>query len=149
VLWTRSVRRRTLPTSERLTDDTPVHGPTRQVLLTVAGEPLAVHLPRMNLTYLPGKAGTDLYEYSTLYRLQDYCWAHPAATVFYMHSKGSTSSGASFTHLSRASDLRQLMQCFMLYRFKDCLAALDRGYNTCGINSVSTKPFRFFAGNFW
>jgi hypothetical protein len=40
------------------------------MLLTVAGEPVSTDLPRMNLTYLPGAAGTSLFEYPTLYRLQ-------------------------------------------------------------------------------
>ena len=64
----------------------------------------------------------------------DFLQAHPQAVVYYMHSKGVMSGAGSIKAMFTAMDWRHLMQYFNLVRFKECLSALDAGYNTCGIN---------------
>jgi hypothetical protein len=40
------------------------------------------------------------------------------------------------------------MEYWVLTRFRDCLRALDKGYDACGVDLYS-DPSPFFCGNFW
>jgi hypothetical protein len=112
----------------------------------VGGDSLAFERPK----FRPLNGGADLgvYEFPTLQRLQDFCHQNPRARVFYIHNKGSTQGSLEMDTFLPVLDWRQYMEHFVITRFRDCLAALDRGFDTCGVN-LKPYPQRHYSGNMW
>jgi hypothetical protein len=115
-------------------------------VVLVGGQTLPIDHPRFRL--LP--AGDDLlvYEFPTLGRLEAYCRKHPEAAVLYMHNKGSSMAVNSIESFLPSLAWRHLMEHFVVTRYHECLAALERGFDTCGVN-LKPLPRRHYSGNFW
>lgn len=65
--------------------------------------------------------------------------------MFYIHLKGVTSEHICGQPIR---DWRNLMEYFVLERWKDCVSALDNGFDICGVN-WHENPWPHFSGNFW
>jgi hypothetical protein len=88
-----------------------------------------------------------LMEYPTLDRLYDYCKANPSHLALYLHSKGVNNAPGTTRH-RLAVEWRRIMEHFLLAHWRQCTAALGRGYDACGVN-YHLQPFPHFSGNFF
>jgi hypothetical protein len=75
--------------------------------------------------------------------------------ALYFHTKGITSTLRHFHNNPKEIDLFRTYQYWRYYlnygvleRWKDCVSALDSGYDTAGIN-YQTFPHTHYSGNFW
>lgn len=88
-------------------------------------------------------------ELPTLAILRRWLPTHRGWAVFYHHSKGVTQPNDAFHHHHRRT-----MQNYLVKEWRRCVADLERGYETVGINAVHpvkrpVLPGKFYAGNFW
>jgi len=94
----------------------------------------------------------NLFEGQTLIKLYEHCQTNDGY-VFYFHNKGMSSYT---THIPGAlKDWRHYMQYFDIEKWQDCVAKLDEGYDTVGVDWVERHDIKLdfvvqhFAGNFW
>lgn len=85
------------------------------------------------------------YEYATLAALQDHCAAHPTSWVLYFHNKGASRTDPRQQRF--VSAWRRYLEAFVLWRFRSCLAVLQAGYDTCGVQWAD--DWAIYGGNFW
>ena len=78
------------------------------------------------------------YERFTLLKIKKYI--NPNDKFLYLHSKGITKQNNQYV-----TDWRNVMEYFLIFKFKDCLKELDN-YDTVGINHIN--PIHY-SGNFW
>jgi len=85
--------------------------------------------------------------------------------VWYIHTKGASHAGSS--KYPNVWDWRKYMEYFIVERWKDCVKALDEGFDVCGVewswhdlegnvvnenpspHRMGTVPNAHFCGNFW
>ena len=103
-----------------------------------------------NVVFIPVSDTTDRGEYPTLNYLKDFCDKHTEEFyVMYTHLKGLSKLGDPYRN-----DWRQYMDYWQIERWEDNVAALDRNYETTGIN-FNDHPARIhdiwphYSGNFW
>jgi hypothetical protein len=65
------------------------------------------------------------------------------AAIAYLHMKGITKLADE-----GIQDWTRFMEYTILERWRDCVARLDAGFDTCGV-SFRLKPYLMYAGNFW
>jgi hypothetical protein len=84
------------------------------------------------------------YEATTVNFLQEYC--HQTDEEFYVcfmtHKGASHGPGAH-------QNWRKYMQYWNIEKWKECVAKLDEGYDTCGASFLNNPPYPFYAGNFF
>jgi hypothetical protein len=65
------------------------------------------------------------------------------AAIAYFHMKGITRVGDE-----AVQDWTRFMEYTVLERWRECLARLESGFDTCGV-SFRRLPYLMYAGNFW
>ena len=103
-----------------------------------------------NVKIIDGKSDPRDYELSTLTELKNYCdTTEDEFYVLYLHHKG----GSRFGHSRRYPnivDWRNYMLYFNVELWKDCVSALQDGYDCAGVEWGETKRFpKHYSGNFW
>jgi hypothetical protein len=84
------------------------------------------------------------FETPTLKYLKETCDATDEEFfVLYLHHKGITRMNNPNVHA-----WRQYMQYFCIEQWQDCVAALNEGYDTVGVNWRDT-PWKHYSGNMW
>lgn len=78
------------------------------------------------------------YERFTLLKIKKYI--NKNDKLLYFHSKGITKENNQYV-----TDWRNVMEYFLIYKYKECLKELDN-YDTVGINYI---PHIHYSGNFW
>jgi hypothetical protein len=96
----------------------------------------------------------NLMEYPALMLLKELADVADAEEYFlYFHLKGITHHGNQ-----GIVDWRKYMEYWCIDRWKDCVAKLDHGHDTCGTNYISgpflgvdgtIKHWNHYSGNFW
>jgi len=87
----------------------------------------------------------DNYEFPTLEELQRLCESDEKSWVFYIHTKG-------VSYLDGRGDYwRQYMMYYNVHKWKDCVAKLRDGHETCGVKLLEAKSHhpKHYSGNFW
>lgn len=67
--------------------------------------------------------------------------------ILYIHTKGCL--GEAPLGIKGQYYWRQMMNYWMIRRHEDCIASLDDGFSTCGINSMPRNKPNHYSGNFW
>ena len=98
------------------------------------------YIKRCGNKFLIEDVGIDdkTYERFTLLKIKKYIKSDDK--FLYLHSKGITKQNNQYV-----TDWRNVMEYFLIYKFKDCLRELDN-YDTVGINYIN--PLHY-SGNFW
>lgn len=86
------------------------------------------------------------YEFPTLELLREFSINNPEYYVLYIHSKGVSRGKDTFK--PAIDDWREYLLYFMVDNWRECVSALEKGYDTVGINYLQT-PLPHFQGNFW
>ncbi len=86
---------------------------------------------------------TKVYEREAIRVMQKEFVGNTTDYVLYLHSQG-VSKGGSET----VADWRRYMEYFLIEKYPKCLAKLEQGYDTCGVN-WTTAPRNHYSGNFW
>ncbi len=88
-------------------------------------------------------------EHPTLRMLQEWCYGNEDAYVLYLHTKGAT-------HLNDpvSAAWRECMMRAVVHNWRDCVKALDGGFDAAGPHwvgpEIAVAPVpNYFAGNFW
>jgi hypothetical protein len=97
------------------------------------------------LTVLFQSSAIAQYERPTLMALHQRSFhLAPLSCLFYLHTKGVTRPNNTCV-----SDWSELLEYFLLERWRDCVSACRGGvFDMCGIN-YATNPAPHFSGNFW
>ena len=118
-------------------------------------ETCRAYLESMGNKFSLEDVSNDGDEWFTLKHLQ---YVSDDDKVLYLHTKGVTRYNTSTYNLNEnnftvpkmynnIADWRNLMEFFLIKKFKTCLFILDKGIHTLGINYV-TNP-KHYSGNFW
>jgi len=75
--------------------------------------------------------------------LRDVAAGPGEAAIAYIHMKGVTRPGDR-----PAADWARFMEYSVVERWRDCVARLEAGADTCGVN-FRFRPYPMYAGNFW
>ena len=86
----------------------------------------------------------NLFEYSTLKLLQDYCKENECY-VLYCHTKGV----ANQTFKENQEATRNYLDYFNIENWNDCIEILNDNYDCCGVNWWGDMPEPHFSGNYW
>jgi len=86
----------------------------------------------------PRNLSLDTYEFGTLSALQDYCHHHSQAWVAYVHTKGVSRPGP---RQKNSQAWRHMLEHFIIHRHHSCVAVLQRGYDTCGVQFGEAAKF--------
>lgn len=99
---------------------------------------------RLELVHL--SEDPSCFERPVLEYARRFCEQHEplARACWYMHAKGVTHGGQTSANVA---DWRRLMEYFVVGRWRQCVALLDRN-DACGVN-WRTEPKPHFSGNFW
>jgi hypothetical protein len=93
----------------------------------------------------------NMYEYSTLMHLQNYCAQNPNASVLYYHTKGT-----SREFDKNIESWRECLEYFNIEQWRRCFDAVNSDrHDVCGAMYVNWFKFldiemkNYYSGNFW
>lgn len=91
-------------------------------------------------------------ELRTLLLLEEFVKTHPDWYVLYHHAKNATHSEAT-THGSLGTRWRRCMERTCVHRWRECVAALDQGFEAVGAHWMTGQGWdrsqHYFAGTFY
>lgn len=102
-----------------------------------------------NVSLIDHDATPEEFELSTLNELKKFCdESTDDFNVLYLHHKGASRLRTrKHVHIT---DWRKYMTYFNVELWKDCVAALNTGYDTAGVEWTEKSNFpKHYSGNFW
>lgn len=98
-----------------------------------------------NVKFIPGKGFPEDYEFTTVSEIKKSADEDPEEFyALYLHHKGVTRP-----HVEAENDYRRLLLYFVVENWRECVQALDKGYDGAGVNWWNNAGAWHFAGNFW
>lgn len=88
----------------------------------------------------------------TIVEIEKWVPSHPGWLVLYFHSKGATHSPGSAYGDGVSSPWRRTMMQYLVKDWRDCVADLERGYESVGchfLTGMCDGSQNLWAGNFW
>lgn len=112
--------------------------------VSITGSPELKILEHPKITYLYQTRNT--YEASTINLLREHAISSDCFAL-YMHTKGASYIG----HPSEPNVIawRHFMEYFNIDKWRNCVEALENGYDCVGVNWWGDHKFPHFSGNFW
>ena len=100
--------------------------------------------PYGNLTVIQTASHSAQWEWPTLNFLKEYCDnSSEDFNLLYFHLKGVNGN-------PYARDWRRFMEYWNIDHWRDCVARLEEGYETVGVNhAIGTDYWEHYSGNFW
>lgn len=101
-----------------------------------------------NVKFISGKAMPKDYEIPTVMEVRTSAVEDPEEFyALYLHHKGV--SYENEPEDSPNADFRRLLEYFNIQQWRECIEALDRGYDVSGVNWWDAYGAWHFPGNFW